>query len=142
MTASLAVGDDIRWLNLSLPEQGKNRFDMEDIQSIRAFARGNGKDRANYDVTLIDDGGRMVRIDVASGKHWEFFPHRYGQKTAVPDPLPLKLATEDKEGEYLGRIYYPYGGDSIACKHESEPPVAANFVIPYPTNTGFRGVLV
>lgn len=140
LPSSLAVGDDIRWLDLSVPEVNRNRFEIDETRSIRAFARDTGRNGSNYDVTLIDEGGRMVRIDVSSGKHWELFPYRYEQKTAVPSPPPFKLIADDKKGDYLGRIYYPYGGTAVLCQHESGS-LSVNSVVPYPTSNGFRGVL-
>lgn len=136
----LAWGQGIQWLNLSVPDVGRNRFEIDETLSIRAFARATGEDAANYDVTLVDERGRMVRIDLASGKHWEIFPCEYGRKTAVPSPAPFKLIADQKNEKYLGRIYYPYGGTAVLCKHEAGS-LPVNSVVPYPTRSGFAGVL-
>src|SRR6056297_1428506 len=140
LPSAFALGDDIQWLNMSLPQVSKNRFEIDETLSICAFARSKGENGSDYDVTLIDEAGRMVRIDVASGKHRELFPYQYGQKKAVPSPPPFKLITDEKVDDYLGRIYYPYYSAAVLCQHEGGS-LPVNSVVPYPTRNGFGGII-
>lgn len=136
-----ASADDIQWLDISVPEYGKDRFDINEVKSIRTFAMDDDGKDANYDVTLIDKEGRMVRIDVASNKYWEFTPRKVDKREPRTQRLFFKRQVSEQNEQYRGRIYFPYGDSSIPVKHQGGI-INPSYVVPYPTKNGFRGVIM
>lgn len=136
-----ATAEDIQWLNISVPEYGKNRFKINKIQKIRAFALDDGGNEPNYDVALVDDYGRMVRMDVASGKHWELTPREFDKREPRSQRLFFKLQVSEQNEQYLGRLYYPWRGYDVAFESNGRT-LSARSLAPYPTKDGFQGIIV
>lgn len=129
------AGDDPRWFSLSLPEFEKFTFDINKTAEIEAFESGNG----NYDVTLVDEYGRMVRLDIATGQHWEILPMSYDDRKPSTNVAYFQLSNNEVPTNYLGRIYYPYNGDPVSTQIGRQR-VAVDTSTPYPVKGGFRGI--
>lgn len=136
-----ASADDIQWLDISVPEYGRDRFNINKVRKIWTFSLDDGGDAPNYDVTLIDDHGRMVRMDLASGRHWELTPREFDKREPRTQRLFFKLQVSEQNDQYMGRLYYPFDGSDVAFDSNGSTLLAKSLA-PYPTKNGFQGVMV
>ncbi len=136
ITTSVQAEDGVRWFSFKFPDFEKNSFDIDDTATIKAFASEHG----NYDVTLIDEKSRMVRLDTATEQHWEILPMSFDDRKPSTNVPFFQLSNNEPPTSYLGRIYYPRGGDPVTT-NIGQQRVTVNRATPYPVKGGFRGVL-
>lgn len=130
--------DSVRWFTFDFPEFQKNVYQIAGTEAIKAFASEDN----SYDVTLIDNNGGMVRLDTATGQHWEILPVAFDPRKPSTHVPFFQLINDQAPTQYLGRIYYQSGSFNEVVTKIGQQRVMITRSTPYPVKGGFRGLLV